>query len=342
MEKQLSKKSKRKKLIIAITMIVILLLSAINFTMLIEKNRILPKKANELEQTNESLLPYTEATYTVNEINEDNMNVTIIIKNDLGIHKIVEPNGNELAVNNKNTVAIDYNVVSGQNYVFKIQAQNETEEKEYTLSADINAKPIIQQGAAYAYPILYDTGFKVERTVSIDYGEATEKFYSIDGGNTWIEYTGDIKIHNECNLIAKTKNAKNEIAKIDNKKITLGLANDAIGPLAYDGNESTSERCFWGCKFYVDSSAWGKTLNVKFNANISDRYNYLYLYLYKYDSTVTNFFLRECDMGTEPSNPTTQTKTITIPQDTYYVKTSDVRDYYGQHRSCIFEMWITD
>ena len=142
MEKQLNKKSKRKKLIIAITMIVILLLSAINFTMLIEKNRILPKKANELEQTNESLLPYTEATYTVNEINEDNMNVTIIIKNDLGIHKIVEPNGNELAVNNKNTVAIDYNVVSGQNYVFKIQAENETEEKEYTLSADINANKV--------------------------------------------------------------------------------------------------------------------------------------------------------------------------------------------------------
>ena len=47
-------------------------------------------------------------------------------------------------------------------------------------------------------------------------------------------------------------------------------------------------------------------------------------------------------MGTEPSDPTTQTKTITIPQDTYYVKTSDVRDYSGQHRSCIFEMWITD
>ena len=331
--------NKNKKLASGIILIALVIVLLILVGMAMVDSTIL-RKANT---NTRSLLSDIEATYVVNEINENNINVTITIKNDLGIYRIIEPNGNELLVNNKNKVAIDYNVVSGQDYVFKIQVEDETEEKDYTLSADINAKPTINQGAAYAYPILYDTGFKVGRTVSIDYGESTEKFYSIDDGNTWNEYTGEITIHNECNLIAKIKNnTTNEIVKIDNKKITLGLANDAIGTLAYDGNKSTSERCFWGCKFYVDPSAWEKTLYVKFNASSSDRYRSLYLYLYKYDDTFTSFFLRQCDMGSEPSNPTTQTKTIKIPQNTYYVKTSDVRDYYGNHSSCIFEMWITN
>ncbi len=111
----------------------------------------------------------TETLYIVNSTSGDNMNITIIIKNNIGIDKIITPNGNTIMANNKEKVAIDYEVVSEHDYIFKIQKNGDEDYTDYMLKANINSKPIINEGEAYAYPMLTDTGIKVGRTVSIDY-----------------------------------------------------------------------------------------------------------------------------------------------------------------------------
>lgn len=219
-------------------------------------------------------LSKTETTYQVNSINGNTIEVTIKVKNESGIEKIVKPDGNEVTIQatNKTNIAIDYTVESGQDYIFKIQAVGSSNEDEYVLKADIDAKPQISQNTSYAYPVLSETGVTVNKIVTIDFGENTDNYYSLDEGQTWNKYTDDISIDKECKLSVKTIK-DGEITKEDTQDITLELADDAVGAEAYDGDEGTywriSQMSTIAPLIKVDTSAINKKINIK------DTYRYL-------------------------------------------------------------------
>lgn len=181
----------------------------------------------------------SETTYHVNSIDGNVMQVTIKIKNTLGIEKVITPTGKEIVPQiDKTQIGIDYEVISGNNYIFKVKTVGAEEIKEYILKADVNAKPEINQNESYAYPLLNEYGIEVNKYVEIDYGENANNYYSIDNGKTWEKYTGKVKIQKECTLIAKTV-IDGEITREDKKKITFELADDAVGSEAYDNNDET-------------------------------------------------------------------------------------------------------
>lgn len=87
-----------------------------------------------------SELAQTETTYKVNSINENIMNVTIHIKNEIGIQKIIKPDNKSITpTGTKEEIAIDYEVEDGKEYKFKVQLVGSNEEKEYILKANLNA-----------------------------------------------------------------------------------------------------------------------------------------------------------------------------------------------------------
>lgn len=181
----------------------------------------------------------SETTYHVNSIDGNVMQVTIKIKNTLGIEKVITPTGKEIVPQiDKTQIGIDYEVISGNNYIFKVKTVGAEEIKEYILKADVNAKPEINQNESYAYPLLNEYGIEVNKYVEIDYGENANNYYSIDNGKTWEKYTGKVKIQKECTLIAKIV-IDGEITREDKKKITFELADDAVGSEAYDNNDET-------------------------------------------------------------------------------------------------------
>ena len=97
----------------------------------------------------------SETTYHVNSIDGDVMQITIKIKNILGIEKVITPIGKEIVPQiDKTQIAIDYEIISGYNYIFKVKTIGTEEIKEYILKADVNAKPEIKQNESYVYPLL--------------------------------------------------------------------------------------------------------------------------------------------------------------------------------------------
>ena len=206
-----------------------------------------------------SKLAQTETTYKVNSINENIMNVTIHIKNEIGIQKIIKPDNKSITpTGTKEEIAIDYEVEDGKEYKFKVQLVGSNEEKEYILKANLNAKPEIRQNESNAYPIITQYGIEINKIVNIDYGENTNNYYSLDGGNSWIKYTDEIKIQKECNLRAKTV-IEGEITRENSEQISLQLAQDALPPQCYDGDEQTAAG--YG-KIYIDENMINKSIKV--------------------------------------------------------------------------------
>lgn len=206
-----------------------------------------------------SELAQTETTYKVNSINENIMNVTIHIKNEIGIQKIIKPDNKSITpTGTKEEIAIDYEVEDGKEYKFKVQLVGSNEEKEYILKANLNAKPEIRQNESNAYPIITQYGIEINKAVNIDYGENTNNYYSLDGGNSWIKYTDEIKIQKECNLRAKTV-IEGEITRENSEQISLQLAQDALPPQCYDGDEQTAAG--YG-KIYIDENMINKSIKV--------------------------------------------------------------------------------
>ena len=63
---------------------------------------------------------------------------------------------------------MDYDVISGQNYKFKLKYKGEEELKEYILNADLNAKPIINIETSKNYPTLTADGFVLQKNISME------------------------------------------------------------------------------------------------------------------------------------------------------------------------------
>ncbi len=227
-------------ILLVITLIILLILTDITIKNVIEKSGLLSKALNEQEQEiqeQEQEEHNIETIYVVNSTSGNDINVTIKIESNDEIEQVQTPNGNILNTN-KNKLAIDYNVVSGTDYTFKIKRKSDNETEDYVLKANINAKPIINENKSSLYPILTPDGVELNKEVNIDYGEETNNYYSLNNGVTWNVYTETIKVKNSGKVLAKTIK-DHEITKMEFKNITLNLASDALGPAAYDGNDRT-------------------------------------------------------------------------------------------------------
>ena len=219
-------------------------------------------KLNIVGNIDASELTVTETTYKVNSTNGNIMNVTVNIKNEIGIQKVIKPDNTDVTpAGSKEQVAIDYDVEDGKEYKFKVQLIGSNEQKEYTLKANLNAKPEIKQNESNAYPILTEYGVEINKIVEIDYGENTNNYYSLDNGNSWIKYTEDgIKMEKEGTILAKSV-IDGEIAKEAKENITMQLADDALGLEAYDKDEETA--------FKINKSDFKEyKINIDTNVNL--------------------------------------------------------------------------
>ena len=230
----------------------------------------------------------TYTTYRLNSVNENIMNVTINIKNEIGIQKVIKPDNTEITpVASKEQIAIDYNVENGKEYKFKVKLVGSNEEKEYILKANSNAKPEIKQNDSNTYPLITEYGIEINKTINIDYGENTNNYYSLDNGNSWIKYTGnDINIKKEGYILAKSV-IEGEITKEAEENITMQLADDAIGLGAYDNNDDEYFKPTHddnGLKSYyinVDKSLYENNIRIYMKApDPSAGYTHGYIFLY--------------------------------------------------------------
>ncbi len=252
---------------IVIIVVLIILLSGVTIKNVTEKSQLFSKAINEQENANQQVEEQEghniDAIYVVNSTDGDNINVTIILESDDEIEQVQTPNQNIISTH-KNKLAIDYSVVSGEDYTFKIKRTSDSELKDYVLKADINARPEILQDTTPIYPILMPEGVKLRKTVNIDYGEEeTNNYYSLDNGDTWMEYEGELVIEKECTLLAKKiKNiGEREIIKLAKEEIKMNLAPDALGLRAYDGNYNTGFSLDGRrCRMQIDDSMKGKRI----------------------------------------------------------------------------------
>ena len=167
-------------------------------------------------------------------------------------------------------MAIDYEIKNGENYTFNIKCENE-EEKPFVINNTEDAYPKIEQNKSYEYALISYNGIDVNKCVTIDYGTNTENYYSLDNGVTWIEYTGTFKVYKDVNVIAKSNENGTPINRI--ARIKLDLAQDAIGPDAYDSDISTGfKTTIRPAYINLDSSLEGEKLRFDTNNEYNSSY----------------------------------------------------------------------
>lgn len=205
-------------------------------------------------------------------------------------------------------MSIDYTITKGQEYIFKIQKEGENELEEFILKDDTVE---INQTESYLYPILYDTGVEINKYITINYGDSKNNYYSLDNGETWIEYTGNIKINKETTILAKSKDS-NKINKISKQEIKLELASNALPNKAYDGNISTKVEAVTSNDttniINIDPSMWER--NVLLYIYTHDNHGRVSIYLYN-----ENGELLSSTSNNTPSNKKWWKK-VTIPTNT--------------------------
>lgn len=254
------------------------------------------------------LLANTEATYVVNSTNENIDNITVVISNNTGISKVVTPDGLQIIPAGKKKLAIDYDMTKGQEYIFKIQKEGESGVEEFILKDDTVE---INQTESYLYPILYDTGVEINKYITINYGDSKNNYYSVDNGETWIEYTGSIKVNKEATILAKSKDS-NKINKLEKQEIKLELARDALPNEAYDANISTKVEA-------VTINDTTKIINI--DPSMWERNVLLYIYTHENHGRVSISLYNEAGgllLNTYNNTPSNKKwwKRITIPLNT--------------------------
>ena len=260
------------------------------------------EKLNVIGIANEDVNQKTETTYEIKSKDGDTMQVMVEIKNINGIEKVITPEGKEIVPQtDKKQIAIDYKIISGENYTFKVKISGSKEIKSYILKADINAKPEIEQNESYAYPCITKYGVETNKIVKIDYGDNINNYYSIDNGQTWNKYDESVKITNPCTLIVKSV-IEGEITREDKKDIKYDFASNAVGEEAFDENDSTFFQAGYAQTLYVNVSedTWNNSLIL-----VSEGYTGIWL-LDDYEKTLyfSNYFRTENNTFTIPENCT--------------------------------------
>ena len=184
------------------------------------------------------------------------------------------------------------------------------------LDLDMPDTPVINF-TGHSYPTLYSTGMALGGTLSIDFEDRNDaiNYYSFDNEN-WIQYTGAFSTSNNVVYAKSCKKISGLTTDVVSQTSNSQLAGDALTYEGYDKNNSTSS---YGQKmWYIDSSAWGKTMSVYVN-NTGFKHRYFTVYLYGYNSAGGTTFSTSFGDVTNSGNKYTN-RNITIPSDTVTVK----------------------
>lgn len=296
-----------KLILLIITIILILILAGLVINLTIDENEIF-KVAKYDKNDNK-----TEVSYEIVEKVETKYKVVIVVKNDIGIQKLECPNGLEITCNNKNKITIDYEVTENIEHEFTIGLSNK--EEKFIININSANEIKINENTSYAYPIITEDGITIGKTVSIVCEETPKLYYSLDNGNTWLEYDREIKFLKEGNI--KAKIVQNGITQIVSKNITLNLASDAIQTTAYDGDYKSADilKSYYQRKIIVDSSMRGKTIWITAAETSDPRVTAWLLEIYAYLDDGSNSRIYKT-LGKDQSYTR---RGIVIPQNVQYL-----------------------
>ena len=248
-----------------------------------------------------------EATYEIISTEGVNAEIKIIIKCNEGIQKVTCPNGDVILGNNQNEITIDsYPVENNNQYEFKIQVQD----KEEVFVLDFNLESTITiTGTNGAYPVITKVGVeKVGAMITIQDSQDAKCYYSLDEGNTWLQYKKAIIVDKPGKIMVKSVK-DNQINRIETKDVVLDLASDAIGANAYDGDKETFFSWSGGT-----AKSWIAVDEEVYNQNIAIIY-----YFWKGSSAITFYNEKEEIIGTALQKNGNNTVQVTIPEGTAWL-----------------------
>lgn len=231
---------KTNKILICIIMIIIILLVAF----IIQKNKI--KQRNEIEHNLqiEKLEQKIEKEVNIIKIEENTIYITLkFVSNINNLEYIVYPDGNQIRLQKQTKLlAIDYQLENRKEYKFIAKA-NDSQEVEFIIIVDKDMLPIINVKEE-KYATITTQGVVLQQIITMDITEGYKTMYSLDNKKTWHEYTGEIKTINVNEIVGQKIPIKEEYKNVITleKRVSIPevvLAEDAIGPLAYDNNEET-------------------------------------------------------------------------------------------------------
>jgi len=134
-------------------------------------------------------------------------------------------------------------------------------QKLVNLDLDMPNKPVIVSNAGY--PILTSYGVKFDDVTTVTYDSRTDidNYYSVNGGTTWVPYTGTVHLASGT-IIAKS--VKKDTGLTVSVSKTIAMPADAITINAYDANDATYVRA--DDKYMrVDSSIEGGSIRIKWS-----------------------------------------------------------------------------
>lgn len=163
----------------------------------------------------------TKAYYEVISVNGDNLNILLTIENSNGIEKITGEDIN-IEGNGKKKVAIDRTIKEGDKYQLSLKLTGKEKEELYTLVASTKPDIIITNENTL--------GDGTTKTVQIQYptNENLINYYSIDGGDTWYEYSEEIQITTTGDKKIIAKSIWKENQTIFNTKKDYLLVGDSL------------------------------------------------------------------------------------------------------------------
>ena len=327
---------------LVITIIILLILagisiSALTGTGLFEKAKLAKQKTQEKEEEErEKMEGYEdeiskiididrnksdfeiEATYEVKSSEGTKHNIVISIKCPIGIKKITCPDGTVINANNKANIEINYIVENEKQYEFIVKTRYK--EEKYILDTNEMNSIIISETASGEYPLITRYGIKMDKKINIEYITETEKYYSLDNGETWKQYTEDIELTDEGNIIIKAKNIiNNKITPVITKDVTLQIADDALPIKCYDGNDNTEVSfTYRNYKIYVEPEMYGETIIFKgYTTSVNSGWN---------DKIVSisffNLNTNALDTYMSTNKGTSWNTEIVIPENTEYIEFS--------------------
>lgn len=257
----------------------------------------------------------TEVTYEIVSIVNNKINLRLSMKNKAGIQQITCQDiviGGE----NQTTLNIDYEVEQNKDYTFNIKLSNKDED---TFVLNVNANLIqIKENTSNSYPTITESGIILEKIVSIEYSDKDAKnYYSLDNGETWLEYEGNIKVSKEGTIKAKSI-MSDGIIQIVSKSIKFNLASDAMPAAVYDGSYNNSFTLVGGQgsrRILVDSSMYGKKIWIT-ATEVSDPSGAGWgcvLYAYLNNGTKNRIY------RATSKSPSYTRKAVTIPNNVQYL-----------------------
>jgi len=175
-------------------------------------------------------------------------------------------------------------------------------EKLLNLDLDMPNKPVIVSNSGY--PILTTYGVRLDdvTTVTYDSRKDIDNYYSVDGGTTWLPYTGTVNLSSGT-IIAKSVKKGSGLEASASK--TVSMPADAVPLAGYDGNDTTYYKKATSYIF-VDPSLYNQNIKIKVGTHSNGGYltiQYLNetgtsLLTRSYTTTATFYITEKVPVGT--------------------------------------------